>query len=121
VPWYMRFRVSEREYRQALRGAFAPDGRFKRIFGFEIAVGGNQVIASLLAQAPYRIIFGGSLEASLFEMQELYLQMVTQFAPGFGVEPHVEQFGVAIEVGVNQQVDHRFSPPAPLDVDAEFL
>jgi len=51
--------------------------------------------------------------ASLLKMQELNVEVLVQFPPRICPEPHLEQGSMAIQVGVNEEGDHRFSPLGP--------
>src|SRR5262245_50143694 len=72
----------------------------------------------LLAMSPDDVILRRSIEANLLQVYEADVEMIPKFAPVFGSKTHGKQLRVAIQIGVNEQIDHRFSPPVQRVVGA---
>ncbi len=74
----------------------------------------------LLTQPPDDIVLGGPIQSRSRKIKESQVQMIPRFPPGVGLQPPVEKCGMPIEIRINEERDHRFSPQPPADAGAAF-
>src|SRR5262245_27332501 len=94
--------IGDGEHGQTLGGPILADRRLQRVGGVEISIVGEKIESFFLAEPPDDIVFCFPIEADVFEMDQLYVEMVTEISPVIGGEPLGDNVAVAVQIGVNQ-------------------